>query len=432
MLSASSVLQALQIDTIYKRKTLIMGEEKINLSIQNADIQSVLNALSQQQHLNIVASPDVEGNVSIHLHEASLEEALDAVISMNGFEYTRKDDVFFVSKPKGEGAENALNQVWGEEVRTFKLNYVDLDEVVTNVKDIVSPSAMVTLYKPEKTLIVQDVPIHLDRVERVLRKIDVPPRQVLIEAKIMEVRLNDDSKLGVDWQYFFEHSDTTGSLSTFGFAEPGDEGLFFQSLGKNFDIFVDALETKTDVNTLATPKLLALDDLEAKIIVGEKLGYFVATTTNTATVTSVEFLETGTQLIIRPHIMDDGYIIMEIHPEVSDGIVQGGLPSETTTEVTTNLIAKDGDTIFIGGLIRDRKEDVREQVPGLGCLPLIGVLFGKTVNTTQKTEIIVLITPHIITAENREMLSRDTDTVDGVKKALDRERSLKELVPGLD
>lgn len=327
-----------------------------------------------------------------------------------------------------------MRHAWGEEVRTYKLNYVDMDEILINVKEIVSPTAMVTIYKPEKTLIIEDIPMHLDRVEQVLKKVDVPPRQVLIEAKILEVQLTDDMALGVDWNLAYDHFETSGNLLTQGFAlrkNSGAQGLFFESVSDNFSAFLDALETTSKVNTLSTPKLIAISGKKAEIIVGGKLGYYVTTTTNTATLQSVEFLETGTLLVLTPHIMDDGNIIMEVHPEVSDGTVTLGLPSESTTELTTTLIAEDGGTIFLGGLIKDRKEDLRDQVPGLGCLPLFGTLFGRTYNATQKTEIIVLITPHIVTPKTRILVTEDSERVDDVEEQLKGKRSLRELIPGL-
>ena len=276
--------------------------------------------------------------------------------------------------------------------------------------------------------------MHLDRVESVLKKVDVPPRQVLIEAKILEVQLTDDMALGVDWNLAFDHFSTSGNLLSQGFAlrkASGAQGLFFESSSDHFSAFLDALETNSRVNTLSTPKLVALNGKQAEIIVGGKLGYYVTTTTNTATLQSVEFLETGTLLVLTPHIMDDGNIIMEIHPEVSDGSVTAGLPAESTTELTTTLIAEDGGTIFLGGLIRDRKEDLRDQVPGLGCLPLFGALFGRSYNSTQKTEIIVLITPHIVTPKNKILVTEDLPRVDEMKEQLDRKRSLREVIPGL-
>jgi type II secretory pathway component GspD/PulD (secretin) len=122
---------------------------------------------------------------------------------------------------------------------------------------------------------------------------------------------------------------------------------------------------------------------------------------------------------------------MEIHPEISDGIVIDGLPSKNTAEVTTNLMAPNGGTIFIGGLIRDRKEDIKERVPGLGAIPIIGALFSKTTNITTRTEIVVLITPHIITAGNKDLLKQETEKVNHIEEDLKKERSLKELLPGM-
>ncbi len=424
-------LHSLEMDTIYRKTRNIQGGDGITMSIQDADIHSVLTAVARKKGLNIVASPEVKGNISVHLNDASLEECLDAVITLNGFNYMKKGDIIFVTTNKSE-AEKSLN---GTEVRTFKLNYVaydDLEEMEENVRDMLSPSAMVTLYKPEKTLIIEDMPEYLDRVEKVLKQIDTPPKQVLIEAKILAIRLNDDTSLGIDWRYTFEHSGTTGDITTFGFADPGEQGLFFQTLGTDFQIFLSALQNQSNVNTLSTPKLVALDKQEAKILVGEKLGYYVTTSTNTATLQSVEFLETGTMLVITPFIMDDGNILMEINPEVSDGEVILGLPSETTASVTTTMITRHGGTIFIGGMIRDRKEDLRDQIPGLGRLPIIGALFGKTTNSTQKTEIIVIITAHIISPSDRKSFVWEEQEIEETKEKLERERSLMELIPGFE
>jgi type IV pilus assembly protein PilQ len=429
-------LYALEIETIYKNSERIGGQGDLSLSIQDADIQSVLKAVAQQRDINIVAAPDVKGTVSVHLTDASLQEVLDSVIRVNGFNYSRQGDIIFVTNPKGQ-AERDLS---GTEVRTFKLNYVsydDIEEMKTNVKDMLSPSAMVTLYKPEKTLIIEDIPHYLDRVAKVLKQIDVPPKQVLIEARILEIRLNDDTALGIDWNYMFNHSETTGNFLTKGFAGRSDalgfpQGLFFSAVDDNFQLFLDALQVQTEVNTLSTPKLMALDNEEAKIIVGEKLGYFVTVATDTTVLQTVEFLEVGTQLSLIPYIMSDGNIIMDIHPEVSDGTVTAGLPSETTTEVTTTMIARDGGTIFIGGLIRDRKEDIRDQVPGLGCLPILGLLFGRSTNATQKTEIVVLITPRVISPAETDRFRPEIRKVEDTKKVLDEERSLREVVPGLN
>ena len=133
------------------------------------------------------------------------------------------------------------------------------------------------------------------------------------------------------------------------------------------------------------------------MIVGRRDGFFTTTVTQTQAIQSVEYLETGTQLIVRPFIGDDGFIRVELHPEDSVGFVNAqGLPSENTTEITTNVIIRDGETILLGGLFREVTADSRSQVPGIGSLPLIGPLFRSITNSTSREEVIMLLTIHII------------------------------------
>lgn len=402
-------------------------DDRLSISIQDMDITSVLKALSVKKKLNIVASQDIKGKISVNVHNLPLKDILDAIIRLNGFSYVQKDNIIFVTKPTGDTGGSVL----GNEVMVFKMRYVEMDEVEKVIGKLLSQTAKITVYKPEKTLIVEDVPQNLDRVKSVLKALDVPPLQVLIETKIMEVRLNDDTALGIDWNAAFS-GDFSGNAVSQGFAgrsETTSQGFFFDVVNGDFNLFLDALQTKTEVNALSSPRLLALDNKEAKIIVGDKLGYNVTTTVDNTVLQSVEFLDAGTQLILTPHIVDENRVIMEIHPEISDGIITNGLPTKTTTEVTTSLMAPNGGTIFIGGLIRDRKEDIKSRVPVLGSIPILGALFGKTTNITVRSEIIVLITPHIISASDMEYLEKDTPKVDSVKERLEKERSVKELLP---
>lgn len=410
---------------------LIEGEERLSINVQDTDIKSVLKALSAKKRLNIVANQDVTGKISVNLYNLPLKDVLDAIITLNGFSYIQKDNIIFVTKKVDDTEESFL----GAEVMMYKLNYVDIDEVEKVIEKLLSKTAKVTVYKPEKILIVEDIPDNLSNVGKVIGTLDVPPKQVLIETKILEIRLNDDTKLGIDWSDAFSgFLDLSGSISSQGFAgraATASQGFFTNATSRDFNIFFDALQTRSDVNALSSPRLLALDNKEARIIIGGRLGYTVTTTNDGVSLESVEFLETGTQLILTPHITDDSRVIMDIHPEVSDGAIVNGLPAKTTTEVTTSMMAPDGGTIFIGGLIRDRKEDVRARVPLLGAIPILGALFGKTTNITVRTEIVVLITPHIITSSNERILEKDTQKVDEIEKNLQEERSLKELVPGL-
>jgi type II secretory pathway component GspD/PulD (secretin) len=163
---------------------------------------------------------------------------------------------------------------------------------------------------------------------------------------------------------------------------------------------------------------LALENREAEVLIGERLGYKVTTTINQVTSESVEYLDSGVILRVLPAVDESGRIVLEIHPEVSTGIVVDGIPNQTTTEVTTQLVAEDGQTIFIAGLIKDRTTRTHSGVPLLGSIPVLGRLFSRDEDTTVNTETVVLITPHIVTAQWWQAFAEQGTRVDRVEREL--------------
>ncbi len=161
--------------------------------------------------------------------------------------------------------------------------------------------------------------------------------------------------------------------------------------------YVRALESVTDTTVVANPKILTLNKQHGEVHIGGQLGYLTTTTSTTTSQQTVSFIDTGTKLIFRPFIGNDGYIRMEIHPEDSSGTIDArGVPQTETTEVTSNVMVKDGRTIVIGGLFRESTTASRGQVPVLGNIPVLGIPFRQTNDSTVRVETIVLITPHII------------------------------------
>ena len=175
-------------------------------------------------------------------------------------------------------------------------------------------------------------------------------------------------------------------------------GLTFGIVTDHVSMFIRALESVADVTVLSNPKVPVLNKQEVNFLVGSRDGFLTAqVTTETATTQSVDFLETGTQLRFRPFITNDGYVRMQVTPSDSVGGVDArGLPFERTTEVTTDILVKDGHTILIGGLFREVSSTGRSQIPGLGNLPLVGSAFRSTSDSTVREEVIILLTVHII------------------------------------
>jgi type II secretory pathway component GspD/PulD (secretin) len=230
-----------------------------------------------------------------------------------------------------------------------------------------------------------------------LAEVDRKPRQILIEAKILEIQLRDTESFGIDWAKLFRHNGGEGAFGTRGLSNPLSPGLFFDLVNPDVEIFLDALKERNRLRTLSTPKLLALEDQQAESIIGDKTGYRVTTTINEVTTESIEFLDSGVILRVTPSVDEEGRIIMRIHPEVSTTTVSDdGIPSQTTTEVTTHMVVGDGETVFIGGLIKHSQAQSREGVPVLGDIPLLGRMFSNHSTNDISTETVVLITPHLI------------------------------------
>ncbi len=388
-----------------------------SISFKDADLRDVIKMLSGEGGYNVVVGNDVTGKVTFDLHNVTIQDALDAALKINGYGIEKMGEILFI-KPASQlvtqysPMQPAITPHL--QIRSFKLNYINASDITASIKEYSSANGKVTANISNNLIVVEDLVENLNRIETILNNMDVVPKQVLIEAKVLEIRLSDDLQLGVDWNKVVTGGDATYTFQGSNFSNPvttGAPGLYFNIDTPSFKMFLDTLQQKGDLKTLSTPKLVTLDNKEAQIIIGGRLGYRVTTTSNQVTTEDVEFLEIGTMLKITPRIGNDGNILLAIYPKVSDGVVTQGLPSETTTEVTTNVAVRDGESIFIGGLIRDRKETVDKQIPLLGDIPILGYLFKRKTENLSKTETIVVITPHIVDLRSAEIIQREMDKV---------------------
>lgn len=253
-------------------------------------------------------------------------------------------------------------------------------------------------------LIVKALPADYRTISQILEKIDILPRQVLIEVVIAEIRLDDSNKLGIEWAFDSEGNSTDG---TFSGSLSGDAGLTFKlGISDKIDASLSAFAENQNVNIISTPRILASDNKEAKINVSTQIP--VATSSynyngdnDGVLETSIEYKDTGVILSVTPRINDRGLVSMEISQEVSDsagGVTVGGelYPSFNERKIETSLTVKNGQTIVIGGLMRESEEKTKSGLPGLATLPVVGFLFGKDDRSTEKSELILLITPRVM------------------------------------
>jgi type IV pilus assembly protein PilQ len=381
-----------------------------------------------------VPSSKVDGLVTVtNLYDVTFEQALNSILG-HSFKYEQEGNFIRIYtaeeyKKIKEDKERMITKV-------FTLYYISAAEALKLVAPALSGAGTIQgSSPPEKimptgesisagsgggdamalndTIVVHDYPETIAKVEQLLKELDVRPKQVLIEATILSATLNEETALGIDWSTLNGVAIDTIRNIGLGIADGVATSKFAEGLqtthitggfsaGVTSDhvaVLIRAMEEVTDVTVLANPKILAVNKQLGQVYIGKKIAYLSQTTLSQeggASTEQVSFLETGTKLSFRPYIGNDGYIRMDIHPKDSSAALRGTLPDETSAEVATNIMVKDGQTIVIGGLFRDAINTTRNQVPLLGDLPVVGALFRSTSNTTTRQEVIVLLTPHII------------------------------------
>jgi len=392
---------------------------KVSLSIQELDILEVMQMLSREQRMNIFVADGVSGNVSVNLYDMEATEAVKLIAESAGFVVEQRNDSYFILDREDAGK---LRQSDRMEVRSFKVQYAAVSDIETILQDYISNYGSIKALPDNSLLVVEDLPPFLDKIESILNEIDREPMQILIEAKILEISLTDRQAYGLDWARLFDSSSAIGSFGVQGLANIGSAGLFAQYASDDVELVLSALKERGRLRTISTPKLLAMEGIEAETIVGTEIGYSVTTTINQVTSESIEFLETGIILRVVANVDRSGRIMLEIHPEVSTGAVSDdGIPSKSTTQVTTNMLVPNGKTVFLSGLLQHQVNNTREGVPGLGDMAVIGGLFSNRAESIISTEIVVLITPSIVNYAERETEEKSIDRVKFINEIMDIE-----------
>ena len=392
------------------------NESKVTLSLNDVDISEAMEMISLKEQVNIVLSKDVEGEISINLFNVSLREAIISIANAAGFAVEFRNNSYFIidREESGKYSQSGLT-----ELRTFKVKYSDTEDVEEILETYLSEYGKITTLTNRNLLVIEDLPSFLNRIDILLKEIDQEPKQVFIEAKILEVTLRDSESYGLDWSKLFSSDGGDGSFGTRGLSNPFSPGLFFDLVTPNVEVALDYLFTRGRLRTLSTPKLLALEDQEAEVVIGDRLGFRVTTTINQVTSETIEFLESGVILRVTPSVDGQERIMLDIHPEVSTGRVEDGIPNQVTTEVTTQMLVQNGQTIFIGGLIRSSLDQNREGVPVLGELPLLRHAFSNKSESSLNTETVVLITPYIMDDHNHNFNVAEKERAEQLREELE-------------
>ena len=296
------------------------------------------------------------------------------------------------------------------QTQVFELQYGKAEDVKAEVDKVLTPKlGAVSLDKRTNTLVVTDLPPKVQEIRQVIHAFDRKTREVIIEAKIIEVRLDDEFRMGVDWEALFSNLKDLTLKTTLPITPPlaSSAKLIVGSLAKDkFTAVIEFLQTVGRVNILSTPQIAVVENEEATILVGTREAFVTSVVTQTAnaatTAEDLTFIDVGIQLKVTPSINRDGFVTMKIKPEVSSvtrtltTALGNEVPIVETSTAETTVMVKDGITIVIAGLMKNETIENEKKVPILGDIPILGLAFRSKQEKVTKTELIFFLTPTII------------------------------------
>ena len=392
----------------------LAADKLITLDAEDAYLPTVLKILAEKGDLNIITGPGVAaGRLSIHMKDVPIDQAVNLVVRAAGLAYERIGNSILVADLKTLKEETGLSSY------VVELKYADARDVQAAIKNL---SADITIDAGGNRLIVVTSPRVIAEIREVVRVLDVPAKQVMLEARIVEVSTDDVKRLGIDWDqltrqgFIFVEGNYDSSVGTGDQITntpvfpntPGTNDIFklknFSRTAQVFRVALDLLIRDGNARVLANPKIATLNGREASILIGTRIPY---TTTGTvfaggaaAPTQRIEREEVGIKLRITPLINADGYITTQISPEVSSVIGFRGpnndLPVIATRQATTTVRLKDGNSVIIGGLLSEEKTSTVSKVPILGSIPGIGYLFQHHVTGVSKKDLVIEVTPRIL------------------------------------
>lgn len=495
----SLILSIVFANPVYGQKAEGGSEETISLDFKGMDVVDVLKLLAQRGNMNIAISNNVRGKVTMFLKDVSVNDAFEIILVSNELAYeqagniinvmTGKDyenlygqkfndkriiESFELKHAKAEEVSKALNQIKSKigkvivdegtnsvvimdspalvamaknlvltldkpvETRVFSLDYAKAEEVKAKIEEKLTKNVgAVQVDERTNKIIIKDLSSKMAEMERLVAELDEQTREVLIEAKILEVTLNDEFKWGVNWDRIIKMASRAGDWAIgVNFADaitgailPAETGSIIGAsfeagtiTTQNMHVMMEILKTIGKTEVLSSPRIVVINNEEASILVGTNQPYATTGTTISETVSQttqqVTYVDLGIKLHVTPSINKYGYITMKIKPEVSSKTGDYTITSEegttvrtttvpiiSTSEAETTVMVKDGYTIVLAGLIEKRSEQHEDKIPGLGDIPLLGYMFksktrGSSDNPERK-ELVIFLTPHIISGEQQ-------------------------------
>lgn len=407
----------------------------ISLDFQDVPVRQVLQIIAQVNGFNLVTTDTVSGNVTISLSGVPWDQALDMILKIKGLDKRLEGNILLIA-PSEELTARETQQLQSKQQVAdlaplssvnIQINYAKASEMANILKSenasILSPRGSVTIDERTNTVLLRDTSATIEEAKKLIKALDVPIKQVLIESRMVTVRDNVDEQLGVRWGFSDQSSDggVSGSLEganaiaggnfpnladrlnvNLPVSNPaGRIGLQIARLvdGTIIDLELSALESENKGEIIASPRITVANQREAYIEQGTEIPYVQATSSGA---TSVEFKKAVLSLKVTPHITPDNRIILDlvVTQDTRGETVStstGPAVAIDTQEISTQVLVENGETIVLGGIFQQTSADDVAKVPLLGDLPIIGNLFKNTQRINEKRELLIFVTPKILT-----------------------------------
>ncbi|HXA16503.1 MAG TPA: type IV pilus secretin PilQ [Thermoanaerobaculia bacterium] len=409
-------------------RTLNNGEkvytgEPLSLNLKDADIKDVLRTFHELTGLNIAIDPSVTGSVTVDFVDVPWDQALEVILRQNSLAYVLEGNVMRVGSAARLSDEAEANRRLNDQERLnvplstvgFKLSYARATDVAVLLKEMASPRARIIVDQRTNQLIISEIPGYLQTMRNLIDSVDVPTRQVVIEARIVETTKLFIQQYGFNWGFkgsmdpslgtgtglvFPNRVDTVGGPFEFGAGNPVVSFSLQNVLGTfTLDLALLAAETEGLVRVISAPRVTTQDNTQAEIQSGFQIPY----QTRINLTTTVAYVDATLRLQVTPQITEAGTVIMDIQvqknePATGLNIVNGAGTPLSTRRAQTKLMVRDGGTSVIAGIYQVKENNSQTRLPFVYQIPILGALFKQRNYNTEHDELLIFITPRIVRA----------------------------------
>jgi type IV pilus assembly protein PilQ len=396
--------------------------EPLSLNLKDADIKDVLHTFQQLTGLNIAVDPQVTGAVTVDFVEIPWDQALEIILRQNGLAYVLEGNVMRVGTAARLADEAEANRRLSDQQRLnvpletvgFKLSYARASDVAGLLREMASPRARIIVDQRTNQIIISEIPLYLQTMRNLIQSVDVPTRQVVIEARIVETTKTYAQQFGFNWGFHGTMDPSLGTGTGLVFPNRVDSiGTFLFGAGNpvlsftlqnvlntfNLDLALLAAENEGLVRVISAPRIMTQDNTQAEIQSGFQIPY----QTRVNFTTTVSYVDATLRLTVTPQITEAGTVIMDIQvqknePDTGLNIVGGAGTPLSTRRAQTKLMVRDGGTTVIAGIYQVKENNGQSRLPFLHQIPIVGALFRTHDISSTHDELLIFITPRIVRA----------------------------------